>query len=139
MIDLFAGSGALGIEAISRGARRVDFVEADRTLVAALSSNLDELGVSDRGRAQCEDVFAFLRSHRGRRWDVALADPPYRKGLASRLVDLFGDRPFADFLCVEHEPGALDGADATWSRRYGDVELTFLEAGETGAEREADQ
>lgn len=139
VIDLFAGSGALGIEAMSRGAARVDFVETDRILAAALSSNLEELGVSDRGRVRREDVFAFLRSQRGRRWDVALADPPYREGLAHRLVDLFQERPFADVLCIEHEPGALAGEGAMWSRRYGDVELTFLQAGKTGSEREADQ
>ncbi len=140
VVDLFAGSGALGIEALSRGAARVDFVETDRRLVAALRSNLEGLGVSDRGCVRCGDVFAFLESNRGRRWDVALADPPYRKGLASRLVDLFRGRPFADILCVEHEPGALDGERGiSWTRRYGDVELTFLTAGKTGSERETDQ
>ncbi len=140
LIDLFAGSGALGIEALSRGATRVDFVEADGRLVAALRSNLEGLGVSDRGGVWRGDVFAFLESHRGRRWDVALADPPYRKGLANRLVDLFRERPFADVLCVEHEPGALAGErEISWSRRYGEVELTFLTAGETGSERETDQ
>ncbi len=139
-IDLFAGSGALGIEALSRGATRVDFVETDRRLVAALRSHLEGLGVSDGGRVRCGDVFAFLKSQRGRRWDVALADPPYRKGLATRLVDLFRERPFAEVLCVEHEPGALVGEiPIWWSRRYGDVELTFLEAVETGSERETDQ
>ncbi len=140
VIDLFAGSGALGIEALSRGATRVDFVETDRRLVAALRSNLEGLGVSDDGRVWCADVFAFMESHRGRRWDVALADPPYRKGLANRLLDLFRERPFADILCVEHEPGTLAGErEISWSRRYGDVELTFLTAGKTGSERETDQ
>jgi hypothetical protein len=77
-------------------------------------------------------VFTFLESHRSRRWDVALADPPYRKGLANRLVDLFRERPFADVLCVEHEPGALAGEREIF-------ELTFLTAGKTGSERETDQ
>lgn len=146
VIDLFAGSGALGIEALSRGATRVDFVEADGGLAAALASNLEELGVSDRGDVRRVDVFAFLESRRGRRWAVALADPPYRTGLASRLVDLFRESPFADVLCVEHEPGALDdegGASSgegavAWRRRYGDVELTFLTAVGTGTQRETD-
>ncbi len=140
VVDLFAGSGVLGIEALSRGAIRVDFVETDRRLVAALTSNLEGLGVSDGGRVRRADVFTFLESHRSRRWDVALADPPYRKGLANRLVDLFRERPFADVLCVEHEPGALAGErEISWTRRYGDVELTFLTAGKTGSERETDQ
>jgi hypothetical protein len=96
--------------------------------------------VSDDGRVRCADVFAFLDSHRGRRWDVALADPPYRRGLANRLLDLFRERPFADVLCVEHEPGALAGErEISWSRRYGDVELTFLTAGKTDSEMETDQ
>ncbi len=140
VIDLFAGSGALGIEALSRGATRVDFVEADSRLVATLRSNLEELGARERGNVRCGDVFAFPKRQRGRRWDVALADPPYRKGLANRVVDLFRARPFADILCVEHEPGALAGERETlWSRRYGDVELTFLTAGQTGSERETNQ
>lgn len=140
VVDLFAGSGALGIEALSRGATRTDFVETDLRLVAALKSNLEELGVSDRGCVHRGDVFAFLNRPRGRRWDVALADPPYRKGLANRLVDVFGQRPFADVLCVEHEPGALAGERSiSWSRRYGDVELSFLTAGPTGSETETHQ
>lgn len=147
VLDLFAGSGALGIEALSRGAPRVDFVEADGRLAAALRSNLQELGVSDRADVHRGDVFAFLESHRSRRWDVALADAPYRTGLATRLVDLFRECPFADVLCIEHEPGALGsegeasiGEDAvSWSRRYGDVELTFLTAVRTGQDRETDK
>ena len=69
-----------------------------------------------------------------------MADPPYRKGLANRLVDLFRERPFADVLCVEHEPGALDGERVVpGGRRIGKEKLTFLTAGKTGSERETDQ
>lgn len=147
VLDLFAGSGALGIEALSRGASHVDFVEADGRLTTALRSNLEGLGVSDRADVHRGDVFAYLESHPGRQWDVALADPPYRRGLATRLVDLFRERPFAEVLCVEHEPGALSregGASmgehaVSWSRRYGDVELTFLTAVTTGQDRETDK
>ena len=135
--DLFAGSGVLGIEALSRGAARVDFVEADRPLAEALRRNLQALGLVERSRVLRADVFATLDGAGGRGWDVVLADPPYREGLAVRLATCFRERPFAGLLCLEHDPGALSAVpDAIWSRRYGDTELTFLEAGRPDDERD---
>ncbi len=139
VLDLFAGSGALGIEALSRGAAHVDFVESDSRLIRAIRSNLGTLGLEDRARVSRSEAFAFLQRSLRRRWDVVLADPPYRKGLAERLADAYRARPFARILCVEHEPAVSLARPGDWSRAYGDTQLTFLVAGETGSETETDQ
>lgn len=139
VLDLFAGSGALGIEALSRGAARVDFVESDRRLVHAIRSNVGDLGLEDRARVFCSDSFGFLKGGRGGPWDVALADPPYRKGLAERLAAEYRARPFARILCLEHEPGLHLARSDEWSRAYGDTRLTFLVAEDTISETEEDR
>lgn len=140
VVDLYAGSGALGIEALSRGASGVEFVESDRRLAEALLANLETLDIGRRARVCRGDVMERLDRVPLSTWDVALADPPYRMGLAGRLAHRFRGRPFAAVLCVEHEPGALAGVRGiAWSRRYGDTELTFLAADRVGSESEADQ
>lgn len=75
VVDLFAGSGALGIEAISRGAARCTFVERDRGALAALRANLTALRIEDRATVVTSDVMAWVPAMRG--VDVALVDPPY--------------------------------------------------------------
>ncbi len=75
VLDLFAGSGALGIEALSRGAASAVFVERDRAAAALVQANLDALGLADRGRVVRLDVLRWLEA--GSPVDVAFADPPY--------------------------------------------------------------
>lgn len=132
VLDLFAGSGALGIEALSRGAVRVTFVESDARTAGLLRRNLRELGAEGRGEVVRRDAFSFLREGAtgGEAFDLALADPPYRSGAARRLAERFVEAPFAALLCVEHPPGALDDVPGVvWRRRYGDTALSFLSAG----------
>ena len=133
--DLFAGSGALGIEALSRGARSVTFVESDRRSAAVVRRNLEQLEVVDRGRVVTGDVWRFLEgTGRSDRFDLALADPPYDSEWPARLAASLRERRFARLLCVEHRPGALAGAEGVvWSREYGDSALTFLRPGEVEA------
>ncbi|MFQ5745804.1 MAG: 16S rRNA (guanine(966)-N(2))-methyltransferase RsmD [Gemmatimonadota bacterium] len=132
VLDLFAGSGALGIEALSRGAARVDFVESDRRAAAVLRRNLERLELGDRATVRLGDAFGALAAAEGsaRRWDITLADPPYASGDAERVLAAFLRRPFADLLCVEHAARsslAADGApQVVWSRRYGDTAVTFF-------------
>lgn len=136
MLDLFAGSGALGIEALSRGAASVVFVESDRRCAAVVEANLEELGVEEESRIVRRDVGAFL-SGRGaeRPFDLALADPPYGSDWPERLADVLAERPFARLVCVEHRPGALEAREeAVWSREYGDTALTFLAPPARGSE-----
>ena len=137
VLDLFSGSGALGIEALSRGAEVVQFVEQDRRTFEVLKRNIEALGLDERARLHRGDVFLFLaRLEGGPRYDLALADPPYGRQLAARLVSEFRRRPFATLLSVEHGADELPGEGAERQRRYGDTVLSFYSASngdETGA------
>jgi len=128
VLDLFAGSGALGIEALSRGAARATFIESDRTAISCLEGNLAALALEARAEVIRTDVFRMLAEQRkgDRVFDLALADPPYDKGLAGRLVEVWLERPFAGMLCVEHARSELAGSEADWTRAYGDTELSFF-------------
>ncbi len=85
VLDLFAGTGALGLEALSRGAASVTFVESDRQAIAAIERNLTETGL--RGRIRSQDVFTFLgQASTAETYDLIFADPPYDK---SKLGDAF--------------------------------------------------
>lgn len=123
VLDLFAGSGALGLEALSRGAAHASFVELAPASLQALRANVEALGVADRVAVRRGDAMRYAAKLGPLEFDVALADPPYTVPYATRLVALFRQRPFAGCLAVEH-PAALDPAgDET--RRYGDVAITF--------------
>ncbi|MCK9248919.1 MAG: 16S rRNA (guanine(966)-N(2))-methyltransferase RsmD [Solirubrobacteraceae bacterium] len=83
VLDLFAGTGALGLEALSRGAATVDFVERDRRALHVLRANVDALGVGDDAvRVTTGDALRHLRNAaaRGAAYDLVLIDPPYRDG-----------------------------------------------------------
>lgn len=126
VLDLFAGSGALGFEALSRGAARVTFGELSPAGVAAIRQNAESLGVSDRITVRRADAMRFIRRLSPGEFDIALADPPWSIPYAERLVAAFRERPFARVLAIEH-PAATDlGGDET--RRYGDIALTFCHA-----------
>jgi 16S rRNA (guanine966-N2)-methyltransferase len=121
--DLYAGSGALGLEALSRGAALVEFVELAPGSLAALRANIDALGVGDAVRVHRGDALRFAQRLAPASYDLAFADPPYSSDAAERLVALFRRRPFARILSVEHRADlALPGDD---TRRYGDTALTF--------------
>lgn len=146
VLDLFAGSGALGIECLSRGAAKVIFVERARSSLAVLRRNLELVGAGDRARVVPADVFSWLGPGEGadpgrdgdpeapeprpsRLPDVALADPPYGEGLAARLVERFLEAPFANALWVEHAVrDPLPEVAGSRLRRYGDIALTHIPA-----------
>lgn len=128
IVDLFAGSGALGLEALSRGAQEVVFVERDRGALDALEGNVASLGAGDRSRIVRDDVFRFLARVGETPYDLALADPPYGKGYAARLFELAAAQPFARELWVEHRSGEpLPAIRELRDRRYGDTTLTIWE------------
>lgn len=130
VLDLFAGSGALGLEALSRGAARAHFVEADPRALAVLRRNLESLDLGTRAVVTRADVFRWLARRGGApEADVALADPPYGSPGATRLARRFLETPFASRLWIEHAWDASDlpeGAD--WIRRYGDTGLRSYRA-----------
>jgi 16S rRNA (guanine966-N2)-methyltransferase len=126
VLDLFAGSGALGLEALSRGADSVVFVERARGALEALRANIAVLDASARCTVVPKDVFRFLAASE-ECFDVALADPPYERGAAPRLVQLFAAKPFAKELWLEHPSReALTLPSDARTRRYGDTALTTL-------------
>ena len=86
VLDLFAGTGSLGIEALSRGAGHVTFVESARAALIALRRNLDALGFSGRARVLKNDVIRALEvlAAAGEHFDLVLLDPPYREGWGDR-------------------------------------------------------
>lgn len=123
VLDLFAGSGALGLEALSRGARHATFVESARRPLVALRANIDALRVADRTTVRTGDAVTFAEGLAAGAFDVAFADPPYRTAHAAGLVEVFRARPFAAILGVEHSARTPIAGDDT--RTYGDVAITF--------------
>ncbi|MGB2710876.1 MAG: 16S rRNA (guanine(966)-N(2))-methyltransferase RsmD [Conexibacter sp.] len=134
VLDLFAGSGALGIEALSRGARRTTFVDSAPVAIRAISANLAALGAEQASEVHRQDVRAFLRGARAARheYDLVLLDPPYR--LAAEL-----GRELSPSLAEVLAPGGrvvgesdrrvpLDLAlPLTDERRYGDTLIRIHE------------
>jgi len=102
VLDLFSGTGALGLEALSRGAASVDFVENGASALHALKANVAKLRVKNRTRLFKKDVFTFLEGTASLPYDLALADPPYTSRAPERLVSLWLANPFSRILCVEH-------------------------------------
>lgn len=123
VVDLFAGSGALGIEALSRGARTATFVDLSSPSLAAIRANIATLGIAGRTEVVRQDAFRFLARLGPARYDLALADPPYGLGLAERLAEVFRAAPFAAVLSIEHRKDESVAGHET--RVYGDTALTF--------------
>ena len=140
-LDLYAGSGALGIEALSRGACEVTFVESGAAALRALRSNLERIG-DERGRVVRASVPAFLRNAACRResWDLAFCDPPYR--LASRLGGELGElllpvlSPSARLVCESSFRHPLElPLPLLKERRYGDTLIAVYSTPPPGAAR----
>ena len=124
VLDLFAGSGALGLEALSRGARSVEFVELASRSLRALRQNVDALGAGSAAVIHRADALRFAELLPEGAFDVAFADPPYRLGLAQGLAERWLAVPFARVLSIEHAAKeALPGAHDV--RRYGDSAITL--------------
>jgi 16S rRNA (guanine966-N2)-methyltransferase len=126
VVDLYAGSGALGLEALSRGAREVTFVEIGTASLAAIEQNLESLGVSERCTVVRRDAIRFVERLEPLAFDLALADPPYGHQAAPLLAERFRARPFARVLAIEHDAAQSVLGDDT--RRYGDTAITFCHA-----------
>lgn len=122
VLDLYAGTGALGIEALSRGAASCTFVERDRTALRVLRANLDQLGVRDRTTVLAGNSLVMAP---GVPADLVLADPPYGFDQWPQLLAVVR----ADFVVAEaeQEVPAPDGWTATRAKRYGRTWVTFLE------------
>jgi 16S rRNA (guanine966-N2)-methyltransferase len=132
VLDLFAGSGAMGLEALSRGARRCVFVESDRAACRAIGANLEKLRLTG-ALVLCQDVFATLRLERaaGRRYDLMLIDPPYGEWPQheQRLADALPPLLAEDGLLVVETDARTEPElplDLVTSRRYGSARLSLF-------------
>lgn len=130
VLDLFAGSGALGLEALSRGAERVVFVEKARSALDALDANIARLAGASAGVEVVRgDAIAYARRLESGAFDIVLADPPYHQGYAQRLLDRFVETPFAGWLWIEHAADEkLPELPGSRVRRYGDTAITSIPA-----------
>jgi 16S rRNA (guanine966-N2)-methyltransferase len=129
VLDLYAGSGALGIEALSRGASEAVFVDSSRTAVSVIDENLTSLG-ADHGEIVQRDVLDWLRSANEPAFDLVFCDPPYDAAprIAQPLTDLLPRVTAPEALIViessKRNPLALD-LPLTDERTYGDTRIAI--------------
>jgi 16S rRNA (guanine966-N2)-methyltransferase len=129
VLDLYAGSGALGLEALSRGAIAADFVEKDPTSIRGLQENIEALGAQGLATIHRKSALPFAEGLGALDFDVAFADPPYASGDAQRLAERWIAKPFSNVLSIEHSakevmPGQGD------TRKYGTTAITFYRSEE---------
>lgn len=132
VLDLFAGSGALGLELLSRGAEHVTFVEKANPALKTLKSNADKLRVTDEEMMLVRsDAIGYAAAAGKLAFDLAVADPPYHQGFAAELLRIFAKNPFARWFWVEHASSEeLPDLPDMSTRRYGDTALTSITAPE---------
>ncbi len=131
VLDLYAGTGSFGLEALSRGAADAVFVERDRLAIAALRDNIDAVGLG--GRLVADDVAAYLGRGDGR-FDLVFVDPPYAldRGTVDAVLGLVGALLSGGGTVIVHRRTggigpASDNLRLVDRRRYGDSELWLYE------------
>jgi 16S rRNA (guanine966-N2)-methyltransferase len=136
VLDLFAGTGNLGMEALSRGAKKAIFVEKNRQALQLIRKNLTRLGLGERSEVLPKEVdraIAFLKK-RESCFDLILMDPPYEKGLIQKTLLRLNAHPIyheSSILVVEHTrreplPSVLEGWTLIRQRSTGDTIVSFL-------------
>jgi len=139
MLDLFSGSGSLGIEALSRGAREVLFIEHSGESISLLKKNLEHCGFSVRGRIIRGDVFKAVPPlhQEGRRFDLIVADPPFQMKLHQKIITCLNHFPLLatdpdGTLIIEHEAHdsifSSQGWQRTREKRFGHCVISHYEA-----------
>lgn len=134
VLDLFAGSGALAFEALSRGAKRAVLVDMDREANASIRKNMEKLRYEDRAKLlRCDWQQALAQLHSGERFELAFLDPPYRMENVGDCCLALADQLLLSeeaMLVVEHRTGlplALDGRFELFRQRaYGETEIHFF-------------
>ena len=136
VLDLYAGTGNLGIEALSRGAKRALFVERGRRAVRLIQRNISQCGMQERSEILLKDVSRAIGilSQRGESFDLILMDPPYEKGLIQEtLTRLHSTRIYHEdtILLIEHDrrepiPEKVEGWTLIRQQGIGDTVISFL-------------
>ena len=135
VLDLYAGTGSIGIEALSRGAGWVDFVERDRGLARTIGDNLKATGLSDRGRVHVLDVGKAVEALSGE-YDLIFMDPPYADEPVDRVLGLIGEKGLCSatgLLIVEHAKRRpikerYGGFVLEKEKTYGDTMLSIFQS-----------
>jgi len=136
VLDLFAGTGNLGIEALSRGAKKAIFVEKGRQALRLIQRNIVQIGLEGRVEIIPRDAnraIGILKG-KGEVFDLILMDPPYEKGLIKRTLTKLNSHPIyhtGSILVIEHDrrepmPDILEGWNLVRERRLGDTVISFL-------------
>jgi 16S rRNA (guanine966-N2)-methyltransferase len=133
VLDMFAGSGAMGIEALSRGAAHATFIDKDKTALEVLRKNLAELALAEV-TVLAQDAIAAVKRATAVPWRLVFVDPPYASDLAERAVLALPRESLANDarVVIEHDrrhvpPDALGSLLRTDQRRYGDTLVSFYE------------
>jgi 16S rRNA (guanine(966)-N(2))-methyltransferase RsmD len=136
VLDLFAGTGNLGIEALSRGAKKAFFVEKGRQALRLIQKNLIQLGLEERSEIIPKDANRAIGilNQRGESFDLILMDPPYEKGLIKRTLMKLGSHPIYhkdSILIIEHDrreplPAPIDRWNLSREQWLGDTVISFL-------------
>ncbi len=146
VLDLYAGAGGVGLEALSRGAAHVTFVESDVRALAALRKNVETLRVRPRSRLVRGDVRREVGRLQGARFDIVFLDPPYESDLVAATlvrvgagdVTVPGSLVVAQHLTKHAPPDRVGCLVAYRARRFGETTLTFFRhVGDDRAEPEA--
>jgi 16S rRNA (guanine966-N2)-methyltransferase len=136
-LDLFAGSGSVGIEAASRGAKEIIFIEKDKKIAAVAQKNIRACGFENKCRILAQDIGAGLKDLAKNQYtfDIIFADPPYCRGLVGKTINLLKENPIIKeetIVVIQHSTRELvssfleDSVLITDQRKYGDNALTFL-------------
>jgi 16S rRNA (guanine(966)-N(2))-methyltransferase RsmD len=136
VLDLFSGSGALGIEALSRGAEHVTFVEHDPIALRAIAENLARVGLAEKSEIVRLDFRSALRKlgRRERKFHLILADPPYQRNLLENMADAIAQHSITlreTIIVIEHfkktePPPAIAGIPLVETRTYGQTALSYF-------------
>lgn len=131
VLDAFAGTGAIGFEALSRGARHVTFVEKDRIAQKILAKNMETLGVTDRAELIRTTVNNWLDTRDEEFYDVIFVDPPYHDGQLSTVSKLLSLLKPNGLMILSHSgrgegPNLQNGIVVVDNRSYGNAYLTFF-------------
>lgn len=134
VVDMFAGTGSLGIEALSRGAREALFVDNSAKVLRYLDQNLLQTHLKPKAKVFMTDAFVFLKRHEGANFALVFADPPYGGVYASRFLDYLENSTFlkvGGLLVLEEsvhfQPSLSDKFVLLREKRVGDTKLFFIE------------
>jgi 16S rRNA (guanine966-N2)-methyltransferase len=147
VLDMFAGTGAVGIECLSRGSDRAVFVDRERKAIRAILANLEHCKLADRAVVKQADTFRFVREYRGEPFDLVFIAPPQYKGTWKEALVLIDQSPhlLTEFATVivqihpqEDEPVELEMLEEYDRRQYGSVLLLFYASSEALDAEESD-